>query len=123
MVEGGSFFDADHPRKWVIFACRSTHLDQYDHFKRVVGVEHIGLGPDFVFGWGHDFDQDHNLSITFPPDTLSDRGPIQLVEDYEDISKLPNVEDGLRKRGWSREELDLLIGGNWLRVYQQVWGA
>ena len=24
MVEGGSFFDADHPRKWVIFARRST---------------------------------------------------------------------------------------------------
>ena len=26
MVEGGSFFDADHPRKWVIFARRSTAM-------------------------------------------------------------------------------------------------
>ncbi|MGA7822918.1 MAG: membrane dipeptidase [Steroidobacteraceae bacterium] len=26
------------------------HLDQYDYFKKLVGVEHIGLGPDFEFG-------------------------------------------------------------------------
>jgi len=26
------------------------HLDQYDYLRRLVGVEHIGLGPDFIEG-------------------------------------------------------------------------
>ena len=29
MVEGGSILHADHPRKWVIFACRSTDTAAY----------------------------------------------------------------------------------------------
>ena len=28
MVDGGSFFDADYPRKWVIFARRFTPWDR-----------------------------------------------------------------------------------------------
>jgi len=104
-------------------ASLDVHLDQYDHLKRLVGVEHIGLGPDFVWGWGDDFDQDNELSMTYPPDTLSDGGPILVVKDYENISKLANVENGLRQRGWSQDDLDQLLGGNWLRVYKQVWGG
>ena len=26
------------------------HLDQYDYLKRLVGVDHIGIGPDFIHG-------------------------------------------------------------------------
>ena len=70
-----------------------------------------------------EYHQDNQQSITFPPDTLSDGGPILLVKDYENISKLANVENGLRQRGWTQAELDQMLGGNWIRVYRQVWGA
>ena len=30
---------------------------------------------------------------------------------------------GLRGRGWNHKELDELLGGSWLRVYKDVWGA
>jgi membrane dipeptidase len=103
-------------------ASLDVHLDQYDYLKRLVGVDHIGLGPDVVWGWGDDFDQSNEISMTFPSDTLSN-GPIMLVRDYENISKLPNVENGLRGRGWNQAELDKVLGGNWMRVYQRVWGG
>ena len=29
-------------------ATLDKYLDQYDHLKKLVGVDHIGLGPDFM---------------------------------------------------------------------------
>ena len=124
-----SDFHVRNPSNHKVHGARSPqasldiHLDQYEYLKRLVGIDHIGLGPDFVWGWGDHFDQDNELSMTFPPDTLSDGGPILVVKDYENISKLANVESGLRQRGWSQTELDKLLGGNWIRVYRQVWGS
>jgi membrane dipeptidase len=103
-------------------ATLDVHLKQYDYLKKLIGVDHIGLGPDFVWGWGETFDHQAEQSITFPPEALSE-GPAVTVKDYEDISKLPNLVRGLRDRGWSAAELDKVLGGNWLRVYGQVWGA
>ncbi len=103
-------------------ATLDDHLDQYDYLKRLVGVDHIGLGPDFVWGWGEVFDHDPSVSIAFPSEALGEGRP-QLVRDFEDISKLPNLIAGLEGRGWTESELDQLLGGNWLRVYEQVWGS
>ena len=34
-----------------------------------------------------------------------------------------NVTVGLVARGWTEAEIGKVLGGNWLRVYEQVWGA
>jgi len=74
--------------------CRSetldVHLDQYDYLKKLIGVDHMGLGPDFVWGWGETFNMQAESSVTFPPEALSN-GPAVTVKDYENISKLPNL--------------------------------
>jgi membrane dipeptidase len=98
------------------------HLDQYDYVKKLIGIDHIGLGPDFVWGWGEQFNHKADDSTTFPPEALSD-GPATTTAGYENISKLPNLVSALQRRGWSEDELDRLLGGNWLRVYEKVWGA
>ncbi len=48
---------------------------------------------------------------------------VQVVKDYKDISKLPNLVRGLHGRDWSEQELDKLLGENWLRVYEEAWSA
>lgn len=95
------------------------HLDQYDHLKKLVGVDHIGLGPDFMYGR-----TDLNVMIRelWPTDTYSEM-PWLMVKGFETISDLPNVTQGLMERGWSNSEIRKLLGENWLRVYAQVWGA
>jgi len=99
-----------------------VHLNQYDYFKKLIGPDHIGLGPDFVWGWGETFNHKAEISYTFPPEALSN-GPAVTIKDYENISKLPNVIRGLRQRGWPQADLDKLLGANWLRVYEKAWKA
>ena len=95
------------------------HLDQYDYLKKLVGVDHIGLGPDFMYGR-----TDLNVMIRelWPTDTYSEM-PWLMVKGFETISDLPNVTQGLMERGWSNSDIRKLLGENWLRVYAQVWGA
>ena len=103
-------------------ATLDMHLDQYEYLRDLVGIDHVGMGPDFVWGWGDDFNHVAEVSVTFPPEALSD-GAIQLVKGFEDISKLPNLIRGFEQRGWPQDHIDKVLGQNWLRVYEQVWGA
>jgi membrane dipeptidase len=103
-------------------ATLDAHLDQYDYLKRLIGVDHIGLGTDFIWGWGNSYVHSSADNMVFPAEAMSD-GPSQVVRDFENISKLGSLERGLSRRGWSRAELDQVMGANWLRVYRRVWGA
>lgn len=96
------------------------HLDQYDRLKRLVGVDHIGLGPDFMYGR-----KDLTVIIPelWPPEVYSNNPPWFMVKDFETISDLPNVTRGLMQRGWTDAEIRKVLGENWLRVYGKVWGA
>lgn len=97
-----------------------THLDQYDYLKRLVGVDHIGLGPDFMFDRP---DLSAIIPELWPADVYSNNPPWFMVKGFETISDLPNVTQGLMERGWSDAEIRKVLGENWLRVYEKVWGA
>jgi len=73
-------------------------LDHIDHIVQVIGVDYVGLGSDFD-GFGG------------PP-------PVGL----EDVSHVPSVTAGLLQRGYRAEEVRKILGGNWLRVIEQVMG-
>ncbi|HEY3791357.1 MAG TPA: membrane dipeptidase [Bradyrhizobium sp.] len=97
------------------------HLDQYDYLKKLVGVDHIGLGPDFMTG-RVDLDAIGLDRDRWPADVYSE-WPWYMVKGFESIIELPKVAQGLLKRGWSPAEVRKVLGENWLRVYEQVWGA
>ncbi len=67
-------------------------------------VEHIDyivnlVGPDFV-GLGSDYD-----GILLAPTGL------------EDCSKLPAITEELDRRGYNREDIAKMLGGNFMRVF------
>ncbi len=117
------------------------HLDQYDYLKKLVGVDHIGLGPDFTYlgtkpvpvpytpkraGEVEEFTEvnpngSQNYSTSEAYGYL--RQPYTYVKGFEKISELPNVTRGLIQRGWSTAEIRKVLGENWLRVYEKAWGA
>lgn len=68
--------------------------DHIEHVRKVAGVAHVGIGGDF----------DGN---TFWPEGLSD------------VSMYPNLFAELIRRGWSDAELEMLAGGNLLRVLER----
>jgi membrane dipeptidase len=85
-------------------------LKHMDYMIKLVGVEHLALGMDFVKYDG--------------PRTLKDRHhPLHkapLVKDFEEIEDLPNLVDGLQKHGYKEEEIALILGGNYLRTLKTI---
>lgn len=73
----------------------SKLLDHIDRAAKVAGVEHVGLGSDFD-------------GITSSPKGL------------EDVSRLPEITRGLLERGYSDDEIAGILGGNFMRVFDQV---
>ncbi|HEX7012526.1 MAG TPA: membrane dipeptidase [Steroidobacteraceae bacterium] len=99
----------------------SAYVDQMEYLKKRVGVDHIGIGPDFVEGRALDYDT-INQSLAINREIISD-GPWLYVQGFDNISKLPNVTRELIARGWSTAEIHKVLGENWLRVYRAAWGT
>jgi membrane dipeptidase len=39
------------------------------------------------------------------------------------IGEMPNLTDAMVRAGWPTAKIEKIIGGNWLRVFKDVWGA
>ncbi len=73
-------------------------LDHIEHIVEVAGIEHVGLGSDF--------------------DGFSGKRP----EGLEDVTRVPNITEGLIERGYSEEDVKKVLGKNFLRVIREVVG-
>jgi membrane dipeptidase len=96
-------------------------LKHADYIKRRVGAEHVGIGSDFVddpLGLGAGV-RDYPL---FGPEVI-DKAPRRFVTGFGNITELPNLRTGLQELGWTDSEIAGFMGGNFMRVYEKVWGA
>lgn len=101
-------------------ATLDQHIEQFEYVRRLVGVDHVGLGPDFVDGMPIVPAAVNRQIIT--REMISD-GEWLYIKGFESIAELPNVTAGFRRRGWKDDEIQKVMGGNWMRVYRAVWGA
>ena len=69
-------------------------VEHVDHAVKVAGADHVGLGSDF------------------------DGATMPLG--MEDASKLPKITDALLKQGYAEADVQKILGGNILRVMEQV---
>ncbi len=73
----------------------SRLVDHIDHIRQLVGVDHIGIGSDFD-------------------------GVQSTLSDLADISELPSLTRELLRRGYSESDIEKILGGNMLRVMEEV---
>lgn len=97
-----------------------AHIDQYEYIRKRVGIDHVGMGTDFVDGMPIPYGGGINADI-IPADMVGE--PWRYVKGFESIAEFPNLVAGFRRRGWSEADIAKAMGGNWLRVYRAVWGA
>lgn len=97
-------------------------LDHIDHVVNLVGVDHVGLGSDFIL-----FGEDDTSNKTFQDmcKYVSTSGiglgnMYPFPEGAEDVSKLPNVTRGLVSRGYSDQDIEKILGLNFLNVFKRV---
>ncbi len=80
-------------------------LDHFDHAVSVAGIEHVGVGSDL--------DLDGRDRRTGP--ALYD------IEGLNRTRRMYELTDGLIRRGYTNEQIGLMLGGNFQRALQQIW--
>jgi membrane dipeptidase len=73
----------------------SRLVDHVDHIVKLVGADHVGIGSDFD-------------------------GVQSTLIDLNDVSQLPNLTRELLRRGYSEDDVRKILGGNMLRVMEEV---
>ena len=68
-------------------------VDHLDYIVKLVGVDHVGIGSDFD-------------GISSSPQGL------------DDVTDLPRLTKALLERGYSKKEVEKILGGNFIRVFK-----
>src|SRR5512146_2591880 len=73
----------------------SDLIEHIDHIAKVAGVSHVGIGSDFD-------------------------GVPCLPQGINSVADLPKITEALAERGYTAKQLDMILGGNLLRVFSDV---
>ncbi len=98
-------------------------LDHVDYIARLVGPRHVGVGSDWPMQapeWGVERLAEWSKEIGFREEHGVTR-PRNLIG-FDDYRDFPNITRGLVARGYSDEEIGGILGGNFLRAFEQVCG-
>ena len=95
-----TYVDMDRiEREWMAMIPRPPFkvlIDHIDHIAKVAGVDYVGLGSDF--------------------DGVSGATP----QGMDSAADLPKITQALLDRGYSKEDIHKILGGNLLRVFAEV---
>jgi membrane dipeptidase len=81
----------------------SRWLDHFDHAVAVMGIDHVGIGADFI---EHEGD-----------------GSELWLEGFTGPQHYPALVAALRARGYDGERLEAVTSGNWLRILRSTMGT
>ncbi len=107
-------------------------LDQYiahiDHTVELAGIDCVGIAVDF-FRWQAPFvtpqaaqqmRDDMVARGLWDPQTYR-HAPFHYPKGFETPDKVANLVAGLMHRGYTDADVYKIMGGNWMRIYRQVW--
>ena len=98
-------------------------IDSIDYVRDLVGVEHVCIGTDIGDERGYNFERISRVHKKHPEiaiigdDLLLDR----MHTDEVGPGSLYPITEGLVSRGYSDEDIGLILGGNVNRVLRQIW--
>ncbi len=100
------------------------YVDAIDDLVERVGIDHVGIGTDYTQEQPKEF-LDVLMSFQgkrFNPRRLDYPDTVVHPTDMETPDKLSNVASELLSRGYRKEDVAKILGGNFLRLFRQVWG-
>ena len=101
------------------------YLDHVDHAVRIAGIDHVGLSTDFqlrgIAVWATRENWYEPRLRSFKP-SYKVRWPPWIAE-LDEPRRYRNVAHGLHARGYSTNEIEKILGGNWLRLLAEVLGG
>lgn len=107
----------------------NDYLDHIDYLADLLGTtENIGIGTDFSLGsyprHSHDQHGPHYKTVMTEMNkyvTSYWRAPERFVDGFAWYPEITHVYRLLGERGYSEEDIRGIAGGNFMRVFRQVW--
>ncbi len=96
-------------------------IDHFDHVRKLVGVEHLGVGSDMDLD-GYDAlpaEMQQRLRAGYA-DSYAFRDKID-IEGLDHPKRMFDLTEGLVRRRYSDAEIEAVLGGNFIRVLSEIW--
>jgi len=110
---------------------REDLIRHIEHAVKVCGEDHVGVGTDNpLTGYTIDdkarkaqreFFEDRSKRGIAAPGEAAD--VFNLVEGYNEAPRYSRLADDLSARGWKSARIDKVLGGNFVRLFGEVWGG
>jgi membrane dipeptidase len=111
-------------------ATKADLIRHIEHAMNVCGEDHVGLGTDgnisatlvdeqYREGMRKDYENRVAQGIAAPGESPDMH---QFILEYNHPRRFLSLAQDLSARGWTARRIDKLLGGNFARVYREVWG-
>ncbi|HMK81061.1 MAG TPA: dipeptidase [Xanthobacteraceae bacterium] len=124
IVEAGGFIGVTMFPPFLARGAESTvedYVDAIAYTINLAGETQVGIGTDMTQGQPAEFFR----WITHDKGNgrkLVDFGATFELKGFSRLSEFPNLTAAMERRGWSEERIARILGGNWLRLLEAVWG-
>ena len=98
-------------------------LDHFDHVRRLIGSEHLGVGSDIDLHGYDDMPPDQNARLRAGyKGSYGFREKID-IEGLDHPKRMFDLTEGLIRRKYSDAEIEGILGGNFRRVLSAIWSV
>jgi membrane dipeptidase len=109
-----------------------AYMEHFEYVKDLVGIDHVGFGPDTVYGDHVGLHHVYSGSLSLKESTRGRSAPAAgSPPEYREVPYVLGLENPteashnilrwLVKKGYSDEDIAKAVGGNALRVLRGVW--
>lgn len=97
-------------------------VDQMDYIIDLVGEDHVGIGTDWPMTNTLKFmlllKNHYAPSLEFSSDEVPST---EVIEGFTEYRQMINFTRAMVARGYSDTRIEKILGGNWMRVFGEVW--
>ena len=99
-----------------------AYMEHFEYVKDLVGIDHVGFGPDTLYGDHVGLHNTYKSSLSLKEASQQEYEKVDYVEGIENPTEASfNIVRWLVKRDYSDEDIQKVIGGNALRLLEDVW--
>ncbi len=90
-----------------------------DTMVNLVGIDHTALGPDFM----EQMPQEIAMQALdgLPPEIRSSFIAMPFTKGFSTVAEFAKVTEVLLQHGYTLEDVQKIMGRNWLKLYETVW--
>ena len=98
----------------------SRYCDLIEHTVNIVGIDHVGLGTDFV--WRRPLSYIRQVRTGRSTFDWAPVIPPKWPEWMQTPASFFRISDELATRGWAERDIEAFMGNNWLSFYERTIG-